>query len=228
MEYQQTSSKKCGGILPVTIECNYCGKSAPIPPSKAKRGQKYCNKACADKGRKGRVRVPKLNRTCQACRKEFWIAPARMKSGNRGKFCTRECRYAHLRTLTGPAHHSYGKRKYKVRKKYGYVVLLPSELSPEDLKLFQNMGNKFYMFEHRLVMARMLGRPLKTSEAVHHLNGKKDDNRPENLYMMEHAEHGRLHQETIKLVERLKRENATLRAENEHLKSLLPTFPKAG
>jgi HNH endonuclease len=42
-------------------------------------------------------------------------------------------------------------------------------------------GRDHYVFEHILVAEELLGRFLIEGETVHHRNGVRDDNRPENL-----------------------------------------------
>jgi hypothetical protein len=61
----------------------------------------------------------------------------------------------------------------RTRHKRGYMMVW----APDHPRT----GNGSYVFEHVLVMEEMLGRLLVPGENVHHRNGVKDDNRPENL-----------------------------------------------
>lgn len=67
----------------------------------------------------------------------------------------------------------------------GYVMVR----MPEHPKA----SRRGYVREHILVWEQANGRPLPEGWHVHHRNGIRDDNRPENLEAMTHVAHRRLH-----------------------------------
>ena len=77
-----------------------------------------------------------------------------------------------------------------------------------------------YVRQHRKVMAEMLGRPLHKEEKVHHKNGKRDDNRPENLELIigHHFSGKRVKDNYAQDIERLALEVQRLALENHKLK----------
>jgi hypothetical protein len=56
----------------------------------------------------------------------------------------------------------------------GYVLLKTKD---DD----RAKGRDNYTYEHKWIMQQIIGRKLLPDEAVHHKNGVRDDNRPENL-----------------------------------------------
>lgn len=54
---------------------------------------------------------------------------------------------------------------------------------------------KKYILEHRYLMEKKIGRPLKKDEHVHHINGDRHDNRLSNLKLIKCSDHVQHHAE---------------------------------
>lgn len=67
--------------------------------------------------------------------------------------------------------------------KFGYVEVWLPEAHPMFGMARSRTGAGGYVYEHRLVVAEYLGRPLRDDETVHHMNGERTDNRLENLQL---------------------------------------------
>jgi hypothetical protein len=84
---------------------------------------------------------------------------------------------------SGPAHSQWKGGRYI--NPSGYVEVWIGQDDPMACMA----RNTSYVLEHRLAMARHLGRPLQSRETVHHINGDHTDNRIENLQLRQ-GRHG--------------------------------------
>lgn len=85
----------------------------------------------------------------------------------------------------GGAEHSQWKGGRWVRPD-GYIVVMV----PADDPLASMRDRAGYVLEHRLVMARSLGRPLHAHETVHHIDGNRQNNGLANLQLRQ-GRHGK-------------------------------------
>lgn len=152
---------------------------------------------------------------CPDCKKERWVIIDKRRL-NQG-LCVR-CALKR-RHWIGSNHPSWkgGRKTYN-----GYVfILLPAD------DFFRPMADSAgYVREHRLVMAKYLGRNLQSWEIVHHKNQDRTDNRLENLQLVTDDRHKQitvLERKIDKLIEKqdlLMVEVKLLRLENRQLKDL--------
>lgn len=124
---------------------------------------------------------PSNNRICVICQSPFY------RRGNRhAKCCSRKCSYV-LTTLR-PAT-CKGANHYAFKGQYvsGGRMFVYAPEHPNRIK------STVYVLRSRLVAGEKLGRPLHDWETVHHKNEDKLDDRPDNLEVLTHSAHMRLH-----------------------------------
>ncbi len=75
-------------------------------------------------------------------------------------------------------------RKNGFKESNGYILIYEPN--------HPNAHSNGWIREHRWIMSKYLGRPLKDNEVVHHINGFKKDNRIENLELLDKYIHDKI------------------------------------
>lgn len=128
----------------------------------------------------------------------------RISEANKGHIVTNEMRQkmsiaAQNRLAERASNWQGGKDKLNI---YGYVYEFDPTMPP-------TRGGRYYP-RYRRVIEEVIGRKLAKHETVHHINGIKTDDRPENLYLCTLSSHRKMHNEMSQLVMKLFRKGAVL------------------
>lgn len=179
--------------------CENCSEVFPCLTKEQAVRNRFCSAQCAASRPRMKARGRKsgtwLTLTCSECGVVF----ERPRAWG-GVMCSRRCNgKARARALVAHPNHGKGatsseaiaKRSAKMRGANnpawkGGVAVLNKRGRPEVLVRcppeFASMARTSgYVLEHRLVVARAIGRPLTRREVVHHMDHDPSNNAPENL-----------------------------------------------
>jgi hypothetical protein len=157
-----------------TTACEVCTKPVYASVSERALGQgRFCSRKCANEYQaRNQVQVK-----CAYCDKPFKVSPSQAGYGR--KYCSRACD-ANDKKYTAIDRMHNG-RNVRINSSYLFIW------EPTHAKNFRG-----WVSEHRWLVEQQVGRPLETTEHVHHINGNKQDNRLENLRLMSREDHMQL------------------------------------
>jgi len=160
----------------IKLHCIVCGKGFLCWPIEIKRGRKFCSNKCSYDGYK--MNPEALERARQRIIKRNKEHPI---SSEQGKINLSKRKIPPIR---GKDHYRWkgGMRKTSDGR---IRILVPGHPFADG---------KGYVMRSRSVMEKKIGRYLLPKEVVHHINGSKKDDRPENLRLFSNTgKHTKLH-----------------------------------
>lgn len=176
--------KKVSSIAKKQIECNTCGKIF----TSYNPNPQFCSVRCRGEFSRHRVPVDKMIELYESGMSQEEVAN---ELGTTQKVIWTRMKEFGYKARIAAKRDQYGENNDywkggRVFDSRGYVLVK----TPNHPRA-KRQGD--YVFEHILKVEKAIGRHLYEGEIIHHINGIKDDNRLDNLYITNPSEHSTMH-----------------------------------
>jgi hypothetical protein len=136
----------------------------------------------------------KMTLTCDRCGKVYQS----YQCGKYNHFCSIECRRLGAKLMSANiTEEDRRRRSEQIIRVNKTINNTPEKIARSRSRKIKDTSTSYRKYfgrhEHRVVMERILGRPLRSDEVVHHVDGNKRNNDPSNLRLMTQSEHIALH-----------------------------------
>lgn len=139
--------------------------------------------------------MPKMILICDYCKKEY----SSYQRGKYNNFCSIQCRREGAFLMSKNITVEDRKRRSQQIIKVNKTINNRREIIEKSAATKRGRGGKnsyikyFGQHLHRLILENKIGRKLEKGEIVHHIDGNKRNNNPDNLQLMTQSEHIKLH-----------------------------------